>query len=363
MRGRMESLYRSAWTRLTPEERRRERSRDIPYPLSLHALAGFFERTGLRQGWLPPQGTILAAVSGGGDSLALLWLFRTLYEGPVVAAHVNHGIRGAESDGDAFFVRQMADGWGVGFREARIDVPEGIRRRESLETAARRMRYEALSDLAEECGAVGVALGHNRDDLAETVLFNLFRGTGVRGCVGMPERRGIFFRPLLSLRREFLRDLLCCRGFSWREDQSNEDQGHTRNFLRNSLLPLASDRVNAGAVEHLAAFAEEMRAYREEEEHRGAELIASVGLSDFGLPAGIGRSCLAGLSLSDRAVLIRELARRLFLPVLSRARCRELCRLVEGEKDFLFLWGGNVSVRGDASCVLWTREPEKKGLL
>lgn len=153
-----------------------------------------------------------------------------------------------------------------------------------------------------------------------------------------------------------------CRGLSWREDRSNEDQEHTRNFLRNSLLPLVSDRVNAGAVEHLAAFAEEMRAYREEEERHGAELIASVGLSDLSLPVEAGRGRLAGLPPSDRVVLIRELARCLFLPVLSRARCHELSRLLEGEKDFLFLWGGGVSVRGDASRVLWTREPGKKGL-
>lgn len=344
--------------RLTPEEKRRERGRDIPYSLSLHALARLVFESGMRQGWLPARGTVLAAVSGGGDSLALLWLLRTFYEGPVVAAHVNHGIRGAESDADASFVRQTALGWGVGFREARIDVPGGVRRGESLETAARRMRYEALGGLAADCGACGVALGHNRDDVAETVLFNLLRGTGVRGCVGMPERRGVFFRPLLSLGREFLRDVLRCRGIPWREDRSNEDMKHTRNFLRRSLLPLAAERVNARAVEHLAAFAEEMRAYREEEEERGAELIASAGLEDCVLPLGIGRRHLAGLSATDRVTLIRELARRSGLPVLPRARCRELARLMEGRKDFLFLWGGGVAVQGGPSRVSWGRQPE-----
>ena len=354
----MESFYRAALDRLAPGERLRERSRDIPYPLSLHALARFFFETGGRQGWLPVRGTILAAVSGGGDSLALLWLFRVLYGGPVLAVHVNHGIRGAESDADASFVRRMAAAWDVGFREVRINVPRGRVRGESLEAAARRMRYEGLTRAAEDCGAVGIALGHNRDDVAETVLFNLIRGTGVRGCVGMPERRGLFFRPLLSLRRGFLRDILRCRGIPWREDSSNEDLRHTRNFLRRSLLPLAVERVNAGAVEHLAAFAEEMRGYREEEERRGAELAESVGLRRFALPVEMGREALAGLSVRDRALLIRELARRLKLPVLSRARCLELARLLDGRKGFRFFWGGGVTVRGGSSLVSWERQPD-----
>ena len=354
----MESFYRAALDRLAPGERLRERSRDIPYPLSLHALARFFFETGGRQGWLPVRGTILAAVSGGGDSLALLWLFRALYGGPVLAVHVNHGIRGAESDADASFVRRMAAAWDVGFREVRIDVSRGRVRGESLEAAARRMRYEGLTRAAEDCGAVGIALGHNRDDVAETVLFNLIRGTGVRGCVGMPERRGLFFRPLLSLRREFLRDILRCRGIPWREDSSNEDLRHTRNFLRRSLLPLAVERVNAGAVEHLAAFAEEMHGYREEEERRGAELAESLGVGRFALPVEMGREALAGLSLRDRALLIRELARRLKLPVLSRARCLELARLLGGRKGFRFPWGGDVTVRGGSSLVSWERQPD-----
>ena len=354
--GSFDAFYRLALARLTPEERARERSRSIPYPLSLHALARSFFSSGMRQGWLPARGTILTAVSGGGDSLALLWLFRMLYGGTVVAVHVNHGIRGAEADGDADFVERIALEWGVGFQGVRLDVPGGLGRGESLEAAARRMRYAALNQAAEDWGACGVALGHNRDDVAETVLFNLLRGTGVRGCVGMPERRGLFFRPLLSLRREFLREVLRCRGIPWREDRSNDDLKHTRNFLRRSLLPLAEERVNAKAVEHLAAFAEAMREHREDEERRGRALLAGAGLDSAALPLEIERGYLSGLSAPDRAVLIRELARRSGLSVLSRARCQELARLMEGRGAFVFPWGKRVAVRGDSLRVLWTRQ-------
>lgn len=340
--------------RLTSEERQRERNRNIPYALSLHALTPLFFETGIRQGWLPAQGTILAAVSGGGDSLALLWFFRVLYEGPVVALHVNHCIRGAEAEADAKFVERVASEWGLRFHQMRVDVLGDMQRGESLETAARRMRYEALRQAARDWGACGVALGHNRDDVAETVLFNLIRGAGVRGCVGIPERRGIFFRPLLALRRDFLRDILRCRGISWREDRSNEDLRHTRNFLRRSLLPQAIERINAGAVEHLAAFAEEMREYREQEERYGAALIASAGLEPLVLPVEIGRGYLRGLSVSDRVLLIRELGRRLGLSVLSRGRCRELAGLMEERQAFVFPWGKGVMVRGDKVRVRLT---------
>ena len=150
-----------------------------------------------------------------------------------------------------------------------------------------------------------------------------------------------------------MRDILRCRGIPWREDSSNEELRHTRNFLRRSLLPLAVERVNAGAIEHLAAFAEEMRGYREEEERRGAELAESVGVTRFILPVEVGRKALAELSVRDRIFLVRELACRLKLPALSRTRCLELARLLGGRKGFRFPWGGGVTVRGGSfPCLM-----------
>ncbi|MBR1671411.1 MAG: tRNA lysidine(34) synthetase TilS, partial [Fretibacterium sp.] len=178
-------LYARAISLLPPEERERERNRDIPYPLSLHAVSRHFWRTGTRQGWLPPANrTILLAVSGGGDSVAMLWMFRMLYDGPLIVAHVSHGIRGPAGDEDAAFVKGLADAWGLPFVERKAHVPSERDKGESLETAARRVRQRELVSLADSNKAWGIATGHNRDDLAETLLFNILRGTGPRGAVG-----------------------------------------------------------------------------------------------------------------------------------------------------------------------------------
>ena len=184
-------FYRRALARLSPEERDRERGRDIPYEFSLSVLSSFFFETGIRQGWLSSGNPLVVAVSGGSDSMALLWLFRVFYEGGIVAAHFEHGIRGSESMEDALFVKDMAGRWGIETAVRHEDVPRSLEKGESLEAGARRLRYLFFERTAEERGACGVALGHNREDVAETALFHLLRGSGVRGVAGIPERRGI----------------------------------------------------------------------------------------------------------------------------------------------------------------------------
>jgi tRNA(Ile)-lysidine synthase len=349
------SLYRRAFARLPPEERERERSREIPYAFSLSALSAFFFETGERLGFLGSEGLppIVAAVSGGGDSMALLWLFRVFYEGEVVVAHLDHGIRGEESEADARFVAEAARRWGLEAALGREDVPGSLRKGESLEAGARRVRCAFLERAARERGAWGVALGHNREDVAETVLFNLLRGSGVRGAAGMPKRRGIFFRPLLGCSRGFLRGLLKCRGIAWREDRTNAGEDCARNFIRNRVMPLL-ERVNAGASEHLAAFAGEMRAYREEEEERGDALMASCG-TDGGLWSA-GRGKARSFDERDRALLVRAAGRRLGLPSLSRERLSRLARLMGAFHDFQFQWGQGITVSGDRDRVMWKKE-------
>ncbi|MDR1376882.1 MAG: tRNA lysidine(34) synthetase TilS [Synergistaceae bacterium] len=367
------SFYRKALSRLSPEDREREGSRDIPYVYSLSALSDFFFKTGKRQGWqrddeTSGKKTVVLAVSGGGDSMALLWLFRTFYDGKVVAAHLEHGIRGQDSLSDARFVEEMAARWGLDAEIQHLDVPMSLRKGESLEAGARRLRYAFLESVAEARGAFGVALGHNRDDVAETVLFNLLRGSGVRGVTGMPERRGIFFRPLLSCSRAFLRALLSHRRVPWREDLSNSDNDCTRNFIRNELLPLLTEKINAKASDHLVAFAEEMRYYREEEEVRGAALLEAARINERiddsephvteeGLNGmrSVDREKLRALSPWERAVLVREAGRRLEIPTLSRERSKKLACLIEGRGQFEFQWGEGVSVLGSKDRISWAK--------
>ena len=228
----------------------------------------------------------------------MLWMCTKFFGGSVTAVHVNHGIRGVEADADEEFSRKFAESLGAGFVSVRVDVPASRLKGESLESAARRMRREVLCDAAKTMNISTVLLGHNRDDLAETVLFNLLRGTGIRGAVGMTdttETGGVkFCRPLLGMRREFLREILRSRGLMWREDSTNNDSTYTRNYIRGTLLPVIEEHINSEAAEHLAQFGEDMRQLRAQEDDRSADLFASCIINVTPLhPPLTGGTCSA----------------------------------------------------------------------
>lgn len=193
---------------------------------------------------LKEEESVVVGLSGGRDSVALLHL---LHEAGVrvVACHVHHGLRGVAADEDAAFCRLMADALGVNFMEKRADVPRYAEARGlSLETAAREVRYEALRECAAECRASCVALGHHRQDQAETVLFRVCRGSG--GQWGMRpvacrENGLVLVRPLLDTPRENLTAYLEKKGISWREDASNGDADAVRNRLRLEVFPLLEE--------------------------------------------------------------------------------------------------------------------------
>lgn len=187
---------------------------------------------------------VVIGLSGGRDSVALLHL---LHEAgaQVVACHVHHGIRGDAADEDAAFCRAMADALGVHFVEKRVDVPRyAAERGLSLETAARDVRYGALHECMKVCGTPYMALGHHRQDQAETVLFRLCRGSG--GYLGMKPVacRGdglVLVRPLLDTPREKLTAYLERRGIPWREDASNGEADAVRNRFRMDVFPLLEE--------------------------------------------------------------------------------------------------------------------------
>jgi tRNA(Ile)-lysidine synthase len=201
----------------------------------------------MRDALLEPGERVIAAVSGGADSTALLHLLAALgYR--VEAAHFDHHTREGESARDAGFVRDMAAGLGVPFHAGGTDVAADARTAgRSFEDQARAARYAFLRRLAEETGCSAVATGHHRDDQAETVLLRLLRGTAGRGLAGMlPVRMegGLrIVRPLLGCTRAELRAWLESRAIPWREDATNADPDHARrNRVRHELLPaLARD--------------------------------------------------------------------------------------------------------------------------
>jgi tRNA(Ile)-lysidine synthase len=203
---------------------------------------------------------VVVALSGGSDSVALAVLLRALDAAGdlqlVGAAHFNHQLRdGAERD--ETFSAAVARSLGVPFAADRGDVRARARReRRSLEDAARRERYEFFERARRQFGADVVALGHTRDDQAETFLLRLLRGAGPRGLASMYPRHGTIVRPILDCRRLELRGYLDEQNIEYVDDETNADVAIPRNRVRAELIPLLADRFNPAIVDVLAHEAE-----------------------------------------------------------------------------------------------------------
>ncbi len=219
-----------------------ELQQDPPDSMVLLALA---------QAW-PPQVWVevhvAIAISGGCDSMALLRAVREIKKqrggaGQVTAIHVNHRLRGAESDEDAAWCQEQCEMLGVPLKILRGEVTERARLEgDGLEAAARSRRYELLTQAAEQVGARYLATAHTQNDQVETVLFRLLRGSGLQGLRGIPRTRPLtlavtLIRPLLACPRTLLEKYLAELQQSFRSDSSNEQLRFTRNRLRHELLP------------------------------------------------------------------------------------------------------------------------------
>jgi tRNA(Ile)-lysidine synthase len=218
---------------------------------------------------------VAVAVSGGADSVGLL---RVLVEtapeiGLVLAvAHVHHGIRGAEADADARFVEELAQRLGLPFHLSSVDTPAVAReKKQTLEEAARSLRYAWFRELMAEGKVDVVVTAHTLDDQAETVLHRLLRGAWTEGLGGIHPvvecSQGTIVRPFLETRREEIRAWLRETGQAWREDASNEDTAHTRNRIRRELMPQLegfNPRI-AEQLAHVATIARDEESWWEQE--------------------------------------------------------------------------------------------------
>ena len=212
---------------------------------------------------IAPDTRVLAAVSGGSDSVALVHILRDLAAAGelrlIGLAHFNHQLRPSAGD-DEQFAAGVAASLGLPFAVDREDVAaRASRDRRSVEVAARTARHEFFDRACVTAGADVVALGHTRDDQAETVLLRLARGAGPRGLAGMHPRNGRIVRPLLGCRRQDLRAWLDERQLRFVEDETNQDVSIPRNRVRAELMPLLETRFNPGIVDVLADQAEVAR--------------------------------------------------------------------------------------------------------
>lgn len=211
---------------------------------------------------------LIAGVSGGADSICLLFLLLGyLDKSDIRVIHINHMIRGREADEDSLFVEKICAEHGVSFKEIKKDIPayaseNGL----SEEEAGRRFRYECFENEAleweKECsypeGSVRIAVAHHLEDNAETVLFNLFRGTGIKGLGGIGSERGRIIRPLIDMSRKDIEAYLSEKGIAFRTDRTNSDNSYARNRIRNVIIPEACEICSA-APEHISEASGKLR--------------------------------------------------------------------------------------------------------
>ena len=253
---------------------------------------------------LRPGDDVTVALSGGADSVALLWVLRKLALRlgiTVRAAHFHHGIRGAEAERDADFCRSLCRDWNIPFTLGKGDAPaRAAQSGESLEEAARVLRYAFLRRVAPG----KLATAHNADDNVETVLLHLLRGTGLRGAAGIPLAREKLLRPLLYCTRSEIEALLEREKLPHVEDSTNEADDCLRNRLRHRVIPLLREE-NPGLARTVGRTAALLR---EEDEYLSR------------LAAKAEASCRVGESLSSKALLELDpvLRRRVFLGCLRK---------------------------------------------
>lgn len=195
---------------------------------------------------------LILGVSGGSDSVALAHLASTInresgHRKKICLAHVNHQLRGDESDGDEEFVRNLAVELECDFHSWQVALSMG-NQGEGQESRLRDLRYRLLGALARERSCRCIALAHHRDDQVETILFRIFRGTSLKGLQGIPASREIetgisVVRPLINTSRKQIHEYLANQGRSYRTDSSNLKDGPTRNWIRNELMPQLENRL------------------------------------------------------------------------------------------------------------------------
>ena len=238
---------------------------------------------------------LVVAVSGGPDSVALLRALLAVRAStlPLIVAHLNHQLRGAESDADEAFVVRLhtllsGAAPNLTLRTARLDMAALARTEaDNLEAVARTARYRWLAEVARESGTRWIATGHTANDQAETVLHRLLRGTGMQGLRGIAERRPLddsiaVVRPLLRATRADVEAYLRHLGQECREDSSNSDPCFTRNRIRHELLPYLAQRYNPAVVSVLARLAEQADEAHRHESDEAAALLREAELPRAG---------------------------------------------------------------------------------
>ena len=210
------------------------------------------------------RGGVLVGLSGGADSVMLLYFLleyrRRTFNFPILAVHINHMIRGDEADADERFSEELCSYLGVEFLSYKVDVPKlSLEEKLGIEECARNARYSKFSEIISSRSDISsIAVAHNRSDNAETVIYNIMRGSGARGASGIPPVRDNIIRPLISVGKSDILSALNSCEIHFATDQTNFSTEYTRNYIRHELLPALS-RITPSPEIMLSRFAENLR--------------------------------------------------------------------------------------------------------
>ena len=288
-----------------------------------------------------PGRAVLVAVSGGIDSVTLLVTLHELAEEldlKLLIGHVNHGLRGADSEADQAFVEALGARLGLPVEVARVEPVRArqghsSRDRPTIQEAARALRYAALQEIRERRGADHLATAHTADDQAETVLLRLLRGTGPDGLAGIPERSpdGRIVRPLLGVSRAQIEHFAGERRLSWREDASNAQLDYARNRLRLRWFPGLAREFNPQLLRAIGNLAEAQR--------RDSEWIGARVEQEAARRFVVQGEWLV-IDAKDWAALPEALSRRLAREALERCGAGRLASRVHLARMDAFLRSG-----------------------
>ena len=247
---------------------------------------------------LQPGDRVVAGVSGGADSVCLLFVLLEYAKRvplSLAVAHVNHGIR-REAAQDAHYVEELCREHDIPFYLTEADVPRRAAEEKcSEEETGRAVRYEAFFRAAADFRANKIAVAHNSNDRGETMLFHLFRGSGIKGLSSIHPVRENIIRPILCLEREEIEEYLAARGISYCQDVTNEKDDYTRNRIRHHILPYAEKELVTGCVGHMAQTAEllmQVEDYLEKQTQKAMETCVEL---IYETTTGIGQRANEGI--------------------------------------------------------------------
>jgi len=325
---------------------------------------------------IPAHSGVVVGVSGGADNVALLSALHELGRHDrraygLTVAHLHHALR-ESADADAAFVAELAERLGLSCVGERCDVAAvAAETGESIETAARTVRYEFFRRLAQSLGALCVAVGHHADDNVETVLYRILRGTHLRGLAGIPIQRTLgetnirLIRPLLHCRREDVEAYCTRAGLAYRTDETNLETRYRRNFIRHELLPLLRERLNPRVDEallRLAASADDAEAHLA---HLGAEILRRARLDSSSTGCQLDRRILADAPPLVAAYALRQALEQASVPWRSVGadRMADLAALLTDSGPSAVALGGQFIARRRGERIVISRrgDPDEPG--